>query len=68
MNKMAAALTYTSQGIPFMLAGEEFARTKVNANGTLNENTLDNFLSKEVQIIVGGTKAWETDDTFRVLS
>lgn len=39
MNKMAAALTYTSQGIPFMLAGEEFARTKVNANGTLNENS-----------------------------
>lgn len=39
MNKMAVALTYTSQGIPFMLAGEEFARTKVNANGTLNENS-----------------------------
>ena len=36
--------------------------------GTLNENILDNFLSKEVKIIVGGTKAWETDDTFRVLS
>ena len=36
--------------------------------GTLNENTLDNFLSKEVKIIVGGTKAWETDETFRVLS
>ena len=36
--------------------------------GTLNENILDNFLSKELKIIVGGTKAWETDDTFRVLS
>ena len=36
--------------------------------GTLIENILDNFLSKEVKIIVGGTKAWETDDTFRVLS
>ena len=36
--------------------------------GILNENTLDNFLSKEVKIIVGGTKAWETDETFRVLS
>ena len=39
MNKMAAAMTYTSQGIPFMLSGEEFARTKVNADGTLNENS-----------------------------
>ena len=28
----------------------------------------DNFLSKEVKIIVGGTKCWETDETFRVLS
>lgn len=36
--------------------------------GTLNEGTLDNFLSKEVKIIVGGTKSWETDETFRVLS
>ena len=36
--------------------------------GILNENTLDNFLSKEIKIIVGGTKAWETDETFRVLS
>ena len=36
--------------------------------GILNEITLDNFLSKEVKIIVGGTKAWETDETFRVLS
>lgn len=36
--------------------------------GNLNENTLDNFLSKEIKIIVGGTKAWETDETFRVLS
>lgn len=36
--------------------------------GTLNENTLDNFLSKKVKIVVGGTKAWEKDETFRVLS
>ncbi|MCQ4021846.1 MULTISPECIES: type I pullulanase [unclassified Ruminococcus] len=28
MNKMSAALVYTSQGVPFILAGEEFARTK----------------------------------------
>lgn len=28
MNKMAAALVFSSQGVPFILAGEEFARTK----------------------------------------
>lgn len=28
MNKMAGAIVQTSQGVPFMLAGEEFARTK----------------------------------------
>ncbi len=29
MNKLTAAITYTSQGIPFILAGEEFCRTKL---------------------------------------
>lgn len=28
MNKLAGAITYTSQGIPFILDGEEFCRTK----------------------------------------
>lgn len=28
MNKLAAAMTFTSQGIPFLQAGEEFLRTK----------------------------------------
>lgn len=28
MNKLSASLVYTSQGIPFILAGEEMARTK----------------------------------------
>ena len=39
MNKMSAAIVYTSQGIPFMQAGEEFARTKVKEDGTLDENS-----------------------------
>lgn len=38
-NKMAAAIVYTSQGIPFMQAGEEMARTKLNPDGTFNENS-----------------------------
>lgn len=39
MNKMSAAIVYTSQGIPFMQAGEELARTKVNPDGSFNENS-----------------------------
>ena len=39
LNKMSAAIVYTSQGIPFMQAGEEMARTKVNPDGSLNENS-----------------------------
>ncbi|WP_315080089.1 type I pullulanase [uncultured Clostridium sp.] len=39
MNKMASAVVFTSQGIPFIQAGEEFARSKVNKDGTFNENS-----------------------------
>ena len=39
MNKMSAAIVLTSQGIPFLHAGEEMARTKENADGTFNENS-----------------------------
>ena len=39
MNKMAAAIVLTSQGIPFIHAGDEFARTKVNEDGSLNHNS-----------------------------
>ena len=39
MNKISAAVVFTSQGIPFIQAGEEFARTKENEDGTLNENS-----------------------------
>lgn len=39
MNKMAATLVLTSQGISFIHAGEEMLRTKVNANGTLEHNS-----------------------------
>mgnify|MGYP000009508537 FL=1 len=35
--------------------------------GVLDESTLDNFMSKEVKVIVGGTKPWEYDDTFRAI-
>ena len=39
MNKLIAAIILTSQGINFLHAGEEFARTKVDENGQLVENS-----------------------------
>ena len=59
MNKIAAAVIYTSQGIPFMLSGEEFARTKVNEDGTLNENSYN--ASDEVNAIGWQRKAENMD-------
>ena len=39
MNKLAAAIYMMSQGVPFVHAGEEFLRSKVNADGSLEENS-----------------------------
>jgi len=39
MNKLAAAIVLTSQGIPFFQAGEEFLRTKKNEDGTFNHDS-----------------------------
>lgn len=39
MNKMCATIVLTSQGIPFLHAGEEFLRTKRDDNGNIFHNT-----------------------------
>ena len=39
MNKLAAAIVLTSQGISFLHAGEEFARVKENLEGEIIENS-----------------------------
>ena len=39
MNKISAAVVFTSQGMPFIQAGEEFARTKIDNNGNIVENS-----------------------------
>ena len=40
MNRLAASIVFTSQGIPFFLSGEEFARTKpVKGSDELSENS-----------------------------
>ena len=39
MNRLGAAIVMISKGTPFWQAGEEMLRTKVNADGTFNENS-----------------------------
>lgn len=39
INKLAAAIVLTSQGIPFIHAGDEMLRTKTRENGDLVENS-----------------------------
>ncbi len=39
MNNLAAAVYLTSEGVPFMQAGEEMLRTKTNKDGTFNSNS-----------------------------
>lgn len=53
MNNLSAAIYMTAQGIPFMQAGEEMLRTKVNPNGSFNENSYNS--SDEVNQI-----KWDT--------
>ncbi len=38
-NLLAASIVYTSQGTPFILAGEEMLRTKVKPDGTFDHNS-----------------------------
>lgn len=39
MNNLAAAFYMTAQGVPFLQAGEEMLRTKVNSDGSFNSNS-----------------------------
>lgn len=39
MNNLTAAIYMTSQGTPFLQAGEEMLRSKVNEDGTFNHNS-----------------------------
>ena len=53
MNNLSAAVYMTAQGIPFVHAGEEMLRTKVNPDGSFNENSYNS--SDEVNNI-----KWDT--------
>lgn len=39
MNNLAAAVYMTSEGVPFIMAGEELLRSKPNSDGTFNSNS-----------------------------
>lgn len=39
MNNLAASIYLTSEGVPFIMSGEEMLRQKKNPDGTLNENS-----------------------------
>lgn len=54
MNKLIAGIILTSQGISFIHAGEEIARTKVDENGNLVENSFQS--SDEVNKIYWNRK------------
>lgn len=38
-NLLSASIVYTSQGVPFILAGEEMLRSKVKEDGTFEDNS-----------------------------
>ena len=39
MNNLAAVIVQTAQGVPFMMSGEEFLRTKTKDDGTFEHNS-----------------------------
>jgi pullulanase len=49
MNRLAAAMVFTAQGVPFFLSGEEFARSKpIGSSGEVSENSYNLPLSTNV--------------------
>ncbi len=51
MNKLGAAILFTSQGIPFMQSGQEFARSKKGMDNTYNKPDAVNMLRWQEKLI-----------------
>lgn len=73
MNKLAGAITITSQGIPFMLSGEEFARSKDGDENSFEssreENMLDwNNINEFSDIVEYYRGLYQIRDNFAALS
>lgn len=62
MNKLAAAMTFTAQGIPFFLMGEEIARIKHLKDGEIIEN------SYNVPLYVNSIKYDEVSKNLQLLN
>lgn len=62
MNKMAAAIIYTSQGVPFTMQGEELLRSKKNDDGTYNGNS---YNSPDSVNAIDYNKASEYKDVYK---
>ncbi len=60
MNRLGAAILMISKGTPFWQAGEEMLRTKVNADGSFNENSYN--ASDEVNNIVWDALTESSDE------
>ncbi len=61
MNRLGAAIVMISKGTPFWQAGEEMLRTKLNADGTFNENSYnasDAVNNMDWESLVPGTDAY----------
>lgn len=61
MNKMAAAIVYTSQGVPFIMQGEELLRSKINEDGTYNGNS---YNASDVVNAIDYNKAADNKDVY----
>ena len=59
MNRMGATILMISQGTPFWQAGEEFLRSKVNPDGSFNENSYN--ASDDVNNIVWDALTTDSD-------
>lgn len=69
-NKLSAAIVETSLGIPFMLAGEEMLRSKVNPDGSFNENSYnasDAVNNLDWEALVPGSDSYEIMQYYRGL-
>ncbi len=60
-NRLSAAIVFTSQGVPFLTAGEEFLRTKVDADGNFVN---DSYASPDSVNLLDYSRITDYADTY----
>ena len=70
MNNLSAVIYMTAQGIPFLQAGEEMLRTKIDASGGFVENSYNSPLDDNVLAfrINGGVNGETSDGIFVIFN